>query len=293
MPAEPPQATAQPLEPVQRWRLVVRRTATPPEPAAREPKAAWEAALRGSGLPLAGLDGPGARPRFALAAQLAIGIAGEAELADIWLTRRLPRWHVREALQAFLPPGHELVDLHDVWLREASLPGQVVASVYRCTLAEGVVEPETLAAAARSMIEANSLPRERAKGDSIVAYDLRPFVDGLAVRRGDQGATLIMMTLQHDPERGVGRPAEVLAELSVRAAQPALVSASSALVRERLILAGDDAPDPGGSDRSLARSISSRSGGPRGALGGGRGGGRGMSRRPAPGARGETPDAGR
>ncbi len=248
--AEPPRATTPPLEPVQRWRLVFRRSATAAEPTGREPRAAWEAALRRSGLPVAGLDGPAGHPRFALAAQLAVGIAGERELADIWLTQRLPRWQVREALEPILPPGHALVDIHDVWLREPSLPGRVVASIYRCVLPAGVVNPDRLAAAARSMVDSDSLPRERTKGDRVVAYDLRPFVDAVHVRRGDDDATTVVMALVHDPERGIGRPEEVLAELSVRAAQPALAGASSALVRERVVLAGDETRAPGGTGRS-------------------------------------------
>ncbi len=254
--AEPPRATATPLEPVQRWRLVFRRAALAAEPTGRESKAAWEAALRRSGLPVAGLDGPGGRPRFAIATQLATGIAGEGELADIWLTQRLPRWQVRESLEPVLPPGHELVDVHDVWLREPSLPGKVAASIYRCVLPAGVVDPDRLAAAARSMIESDSLPRERTKGNGIVAYDLRPFVDGIQVRPGDDGATTVVLTLVHDPERGIGRPEEVLAELSARTAQPAVAGASSALVRERVVLAGDDTPGPGG----IGRPVGSNSG---------------------------------
>src|SRR5262245_42313737 len=98
--------------------------------AQRAVQSAWEAALRGSGLPLAGLDSESGRPRFALAAPLSASIPGEAELADVWLTERRPRWTVRDALAGSLPTGFTLVDLYDVWLGEAALPGQVVASVY-------------------------------------------------------------------------------------------------------------------------------------------------------------------
>ena len=60
--------------------------------------------------------------------------------------------------------------------------------------------------------------RERVKGDRRVAYDLRPFVDELASISADASDRVrLAMRLRHDPERGIGRPDEVLAELADRA----------------------------------------------------------------------------
>ncbi len=238
--SEPPSV---PLEPVQRWRLVFWRA---PGHASGldqgDQKASWESRLVASGLPLAGLDVPGGRPRFAIAAPLAAGIAGEAELLDLWLTRRLPRWRVREALEQVLPADHGVVDLHDVWLRAPSLAGQVVASVYRVA-APSAADRERLATAVRSMLAAPSLPRERTKGDRAVRYDLRPFLEAVVFEPAGDVA-LLRMTLRHDPERGVGRPEEVLAELSERAGGPPLEAMVAGLVRERLVLGTDHAGDP-------------------------------------------------
>ena len=107
VPPEPPvrHPTAHTQEAVQRWRLVVRREPLDADQIQRAQQGAWEAALRDSGLPVAGLDGDGGRPRFALAAPLAPAILGEAELADVWLTAREPRWAVREALTTAMPDG--------------------------------------------------------------------------------------------------------------------------------------------------------------------------------------------
>ncbi len=198
----------------------------------RDWPAAWELALTGSGLPVAGLDLPASRPRYAVAAPLAQGVPGEAELVDVWLTERLPRWRVREAIEAGLPEGHRLVDLYDVALGEPALPGMVAASVYRITLRHDGPPSEALRGAAEAMLAATTLPRQRPKGDTTVAYDLRPFLDALAIEWFPDGDVL-RMTLRHDPERGVGRPEEVLAELAERAGGPIPISG---LVRERIVL---------------------------------------------------------
>lgn len=219
---------------MQRWRLTLTRDAVG-DLQQREQVSAWEAALAASGLPLAGLDAA-SRPRFALAAPLAASIPGEAELVDLWLVERLPAWRVREALDGRLPAGYRLVDLFDVWLGEPALPGQVVASVYRADLAAGAGDPGSLHAAAEAMLAAVALPRSRRKGDSMIAYDLRPFLDGLevVVTRPGTESTAVRMTLRHDPEKGIGRPEEVIGELGDRLGAPLAVGA---LVRERLVLA--------------------------------------------------------
>jgi hypothetical protein len=229
---------------VQRWRLVFSRGRVGVNVQQREQLAGWEQALTASGLPVAGLDLPVPRPRFAIAAPLAGATVGEAELADMWLVERLPRWRVREALEGGLPADHRLVDVFDVWLGEAALPGQVVASVYRVELAAPSPDESALRAAVAAMLAAGSLPRDRRKGESTVRYDLRPFLDALEIV-ADPGAGLlaIRVTLRHDPEKGIGRPEEVLGELGDRLGS---ALAPGALIRERLVLGSDRPAVAGG-----------------------------------------------
>lgn len=219
----------------------MQREALGGEPAQREQLAAWEAALAASGLPVAGLDAVTPKPRFAIAAPLAGDIPGHGELVDLWLVERLPRWRVREALASALPPGHRLVDLYDVWLGEAPLPGRVTASVYRAVLGPPV-DPARLAAAAASLMAADSLPRERRRGEATVRYDLRPFLVHLGVDAGPGESTTVEMTLRHDPERGVGRPDETLFALGEALGEGRL--ATDSLVRVGLVLAETPSPEP-------------------------------------------------
>ena len=124
-----------------------------------------------------------------------------------------------------------------MWLGESALPGQVVASVYRATLTHASIDRDRLEAGCRHLLSAAALPRERQKGQTVVSYDLRPFLDGLEV---DEAASL-RMTLRHDPERGIGRPEEVIAALGE---QIGVLLEPTTLVRERLLLAPPPAPAP-------------------------------------------------
>ena len=243
---EPPERAAETgtsggREAVQRWRIVVRRAALSGARGQREQLAEWDAALIASGLPLAGLDTPRAKPRYAIGAQLPAAVPGEAELIDIWLVERLPRWGVREALAPVLPDRHTLVDLHDVWLGEPPLAGRVAASLYRAEIPPPA-DAERLRAAAAELLAAGTLPRERRKADTTVAYDLRPFLAAIDVAARESGGATVRMTLLHDPSRGIGRPEEALAALGdVLGGQP--LEAES-LVREGLVLAEPPAAPP-------------------------------------------------
>jgi hypothetical protein len=244
-PPERPGAGA-PREAVQRWRLVLAREELGADSGQREQLAAWESALRGSGLPVAGLDATPPRPRFAVAAPLSAAIPGEAELVDVWLVERVPAWRLREALASSLPPAHRLVDAYDVWLGAPAVPGQVIASVYRAQARRSDVDPAALAAACAALLASPAIERERVKGTGTVRYDLRPFIEALGVDTpgdptGADATVGLHMTLRHDPERGIGRPDEVLAAIAERMGAAPTVTA---LVRERLILAPPPDPAP-------------------------------------------------
>ena len=246
-----------PAEARQRWRLVYARSESAPHLAQSDQQSAWEAALLASGLPVVGQDLEPPRPRIAFAAPLGVGLPAERELADLFLAERLPVAGVRSALEATLPEGHRLVELHDVWLGEAALPGLVVAADYRADVrvgaaADGGEAPVgasgVVAEAARRLLTASSLPRTRDKGGQRVAYDLRPLLADISVIEvpgstpddlagpvaSERSLVQLRIRVRYDPERGVGRPEEVLAAL---AAIAGVELAFEALVRERVILA--------------------------------------------------------
>jgi hypothetical protein len=171
----------------------------------------------------------------------------DRDLADITLAERLPMQDVRARTAPTLPEGIEIVDMYDVWLGAPPLAASLAAADYRLTL--DTAEHDLRAALARAsadLLRASTLMRERTRGSSVVSYDLRPLVAD--VRVGGAGAggsdatppvespvTIRIRTLFH-PERGAGRPEEVLAALAERTSRH--LDAVS-IVRERLILADD------------------------------------------------------
>jgi hypothetical protein len=169
----------------------------------------------------------------AFAAPLPLGIAAEGELAELFLTERVPAWRIREAVEGALPTGWRLVDLFDVWAGGPALAGRVVGADYRIEI-EDELESGSVEAGARGLLAARELVRVRQKGDTAVSYDLRPLLIDLAVVREGSPLTLRVRTRIH-PELGTGRPEEVVAALGERLGRELVVRS---VIREGLVLAG-------------------------------------------------------
>ena len=238
----PASARATAPESRQRWRLTFCRDLIPGEQGlvGREYVAAWEEALGRSALPVA--QTAAGRLRFSLAAPLPASSAAEAELAELWLTARLPAWRLREALTPPLPAGHRITDLEDVWMGGPALAGRVAAADYRVTLADKLDERE-VAAAARRLLDTPSLPRSRAKGGAMKSYDLRPLLISIRIGGGAGDNTegraeplIVRLRTRIHPELGSGRPEEVLAAL---ADEVGVALEPAETVRERLVLADE------------------------------------------------------
>jgi radical SAM-linked protein len=244
------------LEARQRWRVVYRRRSDAPALPQRDQLAAWEASVTVSGLPLAGADQPVPRPRLVFAAPLGVGVPAEREMVDLFLVERREVADVRLRLAGSLPGGHELVTVHDVWLGEPPLSGQVVAADYRAEVhgPEGAkVDRAGLDAACRALLDAPTLARSRDKGGRPVPYDMRPLIADVALvalgptamgptsagpaeTAAGPASVVLRIRTRFDPARGVGRPDEVVAALSELSGTPLVVRL---IVRERLILRGE------------------------------------------------------
>ena len=239
----PEPAPTAPAEARQRWRITFCRDVGPGGQGlvGRDYLLAWEAALIGSALPIA--ETAAGRRRFSLAAPLPASSAAEAELAELWLTSRLPAWRIREALAPSLPTDHTITDLEDVWLGAPALAGRIAAADYRVTLA-GDLDERLVAAAVQRLLDARSLPRERAKGGTVKPYDLRPLVVSIRVDGegrddgldGRSGNVVVRLRTRIHPELGSGRPEEVLAALADELGAPLEAIET---VRVRLVLADD------------------------------------------------------
>jgi radical SAM-linked protein len=222
------------IEPRQRWRLTFARAAAAAGATHRELADSWIAALAAT-LPLPRSEGSRPRPALSFAAPLPVGMAAERELADLCLAERLPAWHVREAVCAAAPAGIAIASVHDVWLGAAPLAAMVAAADYRVILAAGVDRtPADIRDAAVRLLASPTLERRRPRGTDSVAYDLRPLLAAISVR--DTVPTVVCIRTLFHPERGAGRPEEVLAALGEVLGTP-LEAAET--VRERVLVAED------------------------------------------------------
>jgi radical SAM-linked protein len=233
--------------------LVVARDRDAPALGQRELSDAWLSAIEAAGLPVARTEGATPRPRISFGAPLQAGMTAEGELIDIVLTERWPAWRLREALEPVLPTGWRLVRPEDVWLGGPPLAGRVAAADYRITLATGsVLAVADLERACASLVGATHLPRERTKGDRIVAYDLRPLLIDVGIRSAGPPPVIVARTRFH-PELGTGRPEEVVAAL---ADELRTALAIDDVVRERVLVVED--LDPG--DAPQAATVAARVG---------------------------------
>lgn len=233
-------------EPRQRWRIVFARLAEGPEarpsadapPEAARERNALTLAIDAAGLPLARSGG---RPKISIAVPLPPGMAGDHELLDVVLTERWSAADVRERVVRAMPADHRLVDVHDVWLGEPSLPAQVAAADYAIELAEEgqpgewAGSSEVLAEACRRLIESASIVRARLRGGRAVEYDLRPLLDEVSIAAPGPPVVLSIRT-RFSADGSAGRPDEVVAALSDIVGFPLRASAAR---RSRLWLTSE------------------------------------------------------
>jgi hypothetical protein len=164
-------------------------------------------------------------------------MAAERELADLYVGERLPAWLVRDALRAGAPAGIAVSQVHDVWLGAPPLAATLAAADYRVVLADsGDVGPTPTAVrdAVGRVLAAATIPRQRQRGTDSVTYDLRPLLRSIEVRE-TRPVVLSIRTLFH-PERGAGRPEEVIAALGDALGVPLEAAETT---RERVLTAED------------------------------------------------------
>ena len=168
----------------------------------------WERAFRRAGLPLAYSQGFNPRPRFQMAAALPVGVSGQAELLDIWLVDCLDPEAVLDRLRPVLPRGLEVLDAVEADLGAPSLQSRMRAADYRAVIRSR--EPvAAMRTRVQALLEMPSIPRQRHHKGKLQSYDLRPFIQKLAVEPGQEGTQILLMRLQASPQ-GAGRPDEIL-----------------------------------------------------------------------------------
>jgi radical SAM-linked protein len=182
----------------------------------------WERTARRAGLSLAYTHGFHPGPKIQIASALPLGIAGCAEIVDLWLDS--PPGQAAETqkrLQAGAPPGLTILQVETVDEHGPALQTQVVSAEYLVTLLEAASGSD-LQRRLDDLLSVAALPRHR-RGK---AYDLRPLIEELTLAptpaRGpllgpavwEKQAGMVFMRLAAR-DGATGRPEEVLDALGI------------------------------------------------------------------------------
>ncbi len=176
---------------------------------------AWERVLRRAGVPVAYSEGFSPRPRLALAAPLAVGVSGDAELLDVFLAEPMTPAAFRAAVTPDLPEGLRVVDAREAPLHQPSLQ----SLLRRARFVAEVADPRPLADLERAitdLLARDTLPWEHQRGEETRRYDLRALVHGISARALEGDMRELTLDLRAD-ESGAGRPEQVLAALGIPA----------------------------------------------------------------------------
>ncbi|TAK34384.1 MAG: DUF2344 domain-containing protein [Chloroflexota bacterium] len=171
----------------------------------------WHRAIRRAELPLAYSAGYSPHPRLLFASPLAVGVTGDWELVDMFLTNRMDEDEVAERLSAQFPFGMDIRAVREVPLHSPSLPALVRFADYVVLLEEKMARDELIAAVQR-VLAAESLPRERRRDKDVRRYDLRPLIAAIPDVLWREDIIRLNMRLRCDSS-AAGRPEEVTAAL--------------------------------------------------------------------------------
>jgi radical SAM-linked protein len=195
----------------QRLRFRYRLTAEAGALGHRDIAAAWEAAVKAAGLPLAQSEGKRPAPLISLAAPLPMGATSDCEIADVFLECREDPAGALERVSSHLPAGVEAVDVHEVGVSAPAVQASLRWAEFEVKVpAEGLTAEEVQAAISR-LLAADTLPSEYRREKKVREYDLRPLVLDirLAGREGD--AHVLRMRLRAEQENTARADQTVLA----------------------------------------------------------------------------------
>ena len=186
----------------------------------------WQRAFRRAGIPLAYSEGFNPHPRISLAAPLALGVTGEAELMDIFVAKQVSPHNLEAAVSRQLPPGMEILQVYQIVTTLPSLQSQIRYAEYMVEAETEKDEKETEAALA-SLLSKEHVPWQHQRDTGPRSYDLRALVNDLWLISWRSGYCTIGMRLRCD-SGGSGRPEQMAKALGFN--QPRSIH------RSRLIL---------------------------------------------------------
>jgi radical SAM-linked protein len=171
----------------------------------------WVRAFRRAGIEPAYSEGFNPHPRISLAAPLATGVTGDAELMDIYINDSISPHNFTEAVNRQMPAGMEILNTYQVDCGLPALQAQVTAAEYLVEIAsdEGV---DCIRQALTLMLSKEQLLWQHERDTGIKSYDLRPLIEDLWLESSGENIAVVGMRLVCD-NRGSGRPEQVIKAL--------------------------------------------------------------------------------
>ena len=171
----------------------------------------WQRALVRAGIPLAYSEGFSPHPRMSLAAPLALGVTGEAELMDIYLSKWASPHTFTAAMGRQLPQGVKIEQVFNIAPTLPSLQSQVSAAEYRAGIATDKTQAE-VESLINALLDKENIPWQHQRDTGTRHYDLRALIEDVWLADWRPGYVNISMTLRCDSS-GSGRPEQVAAAL--------------------------------------------------------------------------------
>ncbi|HEY1753607.1 MAG TPA: TIGR03936 family radical SAM-associated protein [Caulobacteraceae bacterium] len=148
---------------------------------------AFERAIRRAGLPIAYSAGFNPHPKVSYAGAAPTGVASEAEYLEIGLAKECDTAAVRDALDAALPPGLDILEVVDAAASPAkSLNDLIEASFWQIVLPG--VPAATIGAAVKALLAVETAPVERPTKDGSRTVDVRAALVSAVVAGDDPAA---------------------------------------------------------------------------------------------------------
>ena len=179
----------------------------------RDIQRSLERALRRAGVPMAYSAGFSPHPKISYAGAAAMGAASEAEYLEISVTQELDAGKVRDALDAAMPPGLDILEV--VTAAGGSLVDQLEASEWQIELAG--VSPAEADTAVIKFLDQEVVEVERMTKSGLRRFDAREAVIRLATEAGEsddrQPCAILRLVVRHVSP--AVRPDDVLTALHV------------------------------------------------------------------------------
>jgi radical SAM-linked protein len=167
----------------------------------------WPRLFRRAGIEMTYSEGFNAHPRLAVAAPLAVGWTGEAELMEVWLDSPLPVDSILASLARKLPEHLKIGQGIFIQEEEPSLQSSVRFAEYRVLLRSEKPANE-IKTAVTGLLGLSTMDWCHQRDEEIKHYDIRAQINNIEIEHGEDDLVSLLMLLKNDPS-GSGRPEQV------------------------------------------------------------------------------------